>query len=163
MKAFLLLCVVAAAAPAASAQGRSVQGLAWLSGCWEQRDAEGLFQEFWTRPEGGTILQTGRMTSGGKTLFYETIQIKDAGDALSALVTINGRRRVDFELLEFAPDRISFRTPAAAPEERLTYERVSKDRLKVSIEKPKKSAERFDLRRADCDQALFGAPGRAPR
>ena len=160
-KALLVLCAVAVAAASAraAAQNPSVRQLGWLSGCWEQRDSEGVFREFWTRPEGGTILQTGRMTAGSKTLFHETIQITDSQDELSALVTINGRRRVDFHSRALAPGRISFSTRAPAPPERLTYERVSKDRLTVLIEKSKKegkTVERFDLKRADCNEVLHG-------
>ncbi len=153
------LCLLAAVGPARGAAG--VEGLGWLTGCWEEKSPEGIFEEYWTAPAGKTLLQMGRMTAGGRTMFYETLQVREEDGRLALLVTINGKRQVEFEAAEISDRKIVFKTlPGAAPES-LSYERVSRNVLYVRLEKTrdgKPSVSEFRLRRADCRRSLSGKP-----
>lgn len=134
-----------------------VESLGWLSGCWREDLPDGYFEEYWMAPAGKTLLQMGRMVAGGKTLFYETLQIREHEGQLSLLVIINGKRQVRFEVAENSPGKIVFRTPPGEPQERLSYEQVSKDELYVRLEKTregKPTVDEFHLKRVDCQRAL---------
>lgn len=141
-----------------------VEDLGWLSGCWKEETKDGYFEEYWMRPVGKTLLHMGRMVSGGNTVFFETIQIREEDSKLALLVTIGGKRQVVFEAISHQPRQIVFQTLPEAPLERLTYKALSNDALRVVLEKNSDGAsttEEFNLKRSNCQQALSNGQERS--
>ncbi|HJZ10808.1 MAG TPA: metalloregulator ArsR/SmtB family transcription factor, partial [Acidobacteriota bacterium] len=69
--ALLLLCVSLIGNSAAAA---TVEDLAWIAGCWSNREGESITQENWMKPAGGSMLGVGRTVTEGKTVFHEFLQ-----------------------------------------------------------------------------------------
>ena len=55
---------------ALTAQMATVDQLAWLSGCWTLARPDGVTEEQWMKPAGGTMLGMSRTVKGGKTVEY---------------------------------------------------------------------------------------------
>ena len=74
---FAIALSLAAAAPAGlpdagQQAGPDVDRLSWLSGCWTQPRGNGLVEEQWMAPRGGSMLGMSRTVIGGKTVEYDS-------------------------------------------------------------------------------------------
>ncbi len=157
-----LFLIAHGASAEAGKPARTLAGLSWLSGCWKQDFPGGAIEEYWTRPEGNTLLQMGRMIDKGETAFYETMRIQEKDGRLRLRVEINGKRSVEFDAVEHADRRVVFQTPRGVPTEKLVYEGTGSI-LKIILEKTrngKKSRDEFALNRVDCREALADAGGK---
>ena len=56
---FGVVVFVAMLAPSARAQTASIEDVAWLQGCWEQRDGDRVVEERWMLPRAGSMLGVG--------------------------------------------------------------------------------------------------------
>lgn len=73
------------AAPLLGAGPPDVTDLAWMAGCWEQRDGDRRTEECWTAPRGGLMLGSSRAGRGDAILEWETLRIeRDAPDGEGA-------------------------------------------------------------------------------
>ena len=48
-------------------QGQSLTQVGWLSGCWALTRQDGVTEEHWMKPLGGTMFGMSRTVRGGKT------------------------------------------------------------------------------------------------
>jgi hypothetical protein len=53
-----------------------IQQVAWLTGCWEQRDRRHVVQEHWMAPLGNTMISTGRTVRGDSLTEFEQVVIR---------------------------------------------------------------------------------------
>ena len=76
--------------------GAEVDRLAWLSGCWTQPRANGLVEEQWMTPRGGSMLGMSRTVVGGKTVEYEFLRIAVVDGTLTYVAKPSGQAEAAF-------------------------------------------------------------------
>jgi hypothetical protein len=72
MSILAALALLAAASPA----DPDVNGLGWMTGCWEQRDGERWTEECWTKPRGGMMFGSSRTGRGETIIEWEALRIE---------------------------------------------------------------------------------------
>jgi len=123
------------------AESASVEGLAWLAGCWAQRRDGFVYEEQWMEPAGGVMLGMSRTLANGRLVGTEFLRIEvsegslrytalPSGQALTVftLRSLEGQRAV-FENLEHDfPQRIIYRRDGEALTARIEGERDGRAR-----------------------------------
>ena len=121
--------VLAGAEPAPT-----VQGLAWLSGCWASVGGEPGSGEMWTAPAGDTLLGVGRTVKGGKTVAHEFMQIRETQPGQIAFIALpSGQKEASFPLVSLSGQEVVFENPQHDFPQRVIYRR-DKDLLTGRIE-----------------------------
>ena len=80
---FGVVVLVAMLAPSARAQTASIEDVAWLQGCWEQRDGDRVVEERWMLPRAGSMLGVGRTTRGEKLIEHEFVVLTERDGRLA--------------------------------------------------------------------------------
>ena len=82
--ALILFAVLFATTVTAQRKINSINTLAGMAGCWEQKDAAKklLISEMWMSPAGTSILGMGRTVKNGKTTGWEYMRIEQRDDGL---------------------------------------------------------------------------------
>ena len=77
----------------------TVDELSWLAGCWSLARPDGVTEEQWLKPGGGTMMGVSRTIKGGKTVEHEFLQIRDLNGRLTLHreAVRTGRNRVPAE------------------------------------------------------------------
>ena len=57
-------------------QAQNVGQAGWLAGCWVMTRGDGVTEEHWMKPAGGSMLGMSRSVRGGKTAEFEFLQIR---------------------------------------------------------------------------------------
>lgn len=70
------LGLLTASSAAVPASPPSVAELAWMAGCWEQREGDRWTEECWTAPRGGLMLGSSRTGRGDTILEWESLRIE---------------------------------------------------------------------------------------
>jgi uncharacterized protein DUF6265 len=120
----LMLVSWLAAAPAAAepAGPSSMEALAWMSGTWEGRDAQGLeMEEVWLPAKGGTMLGVHRDVARGRTVSFEFLRIAAEAEGVVYWASPQGRPATPFKLSETGPRRAVFANPAHDFPKRILY------------------------------------------
>ena len=100
----------------------AVESLAWMSGAWQGRDADGSeMEEVWLAPKGGTLLGLHRDTAGGKTVSFEFLRIAEGPEGVVYWASPQGRPATPFKLSESGPKRAVFANPAHDFPKRILY------------------------------------------
>lgn len=74
--------LTAATTSQAPTVGASIDAVAWLSGCWEQRSGTRVTLEMWMPPAGGLTLGSNRTVVNGTTSAYEQLILREDGGHL---------------------------------------------------------------------------------
>ena len=82
--ALILFAVLFATTVTAQRKINSINTLAGMAGCWEQKDAAKklLISEMWMSPAGTSILGMGRTVKNGKTTGWEYLRIEQRDDGI---------------------------------------------------------------------------------
>ncbi|MBB2486186.1 hypothetical protein H5407_13265 [Mitsuaria sp. WAJ17] len=149
---------LAAACAALPARAQSVDGMAWLAGCWRGHFGEAGTMEQWLPPAGGTMLAMSRTVRQGKTVEFEFLQLRQLQDGTLALMPQPaGRPATVFRLLSAGPQEAVFENPAHDFPQRIAYTRSDESRLLVSIEGLRNGTTRrieFTFSRVGCEDEL---------
>jgi hypothetical protein len=86
----------------------TIDDLAWLSGCWAMPRPDGLTEEHWMRPAGGTMLGMNRTVRGGRTVEYEFLQILEVMGRLAFLARPSGQAPATFPLASLGERDVVF-------------------------------------------------------
>src|SRR6185503_9505448 len=108
----LALCLTCTLALPASAQSHPAESLGWLTGCWERRTPNGVIEEHWSAPAGGTLLMFGRTLRGDRLLEYEFVRVYAAGDTLVYDAHPSGQPPAEFRALPPYDSEVTFSNPA---------------------------------------------------
>jgi hypothetical protein len=119
-------------APAAALSG--VEALDWMAGCWSQPRPDGLTEEHWMKPSGGTMLGMSRTVRRGRTTAYEFLQIRDVGGKLAYVAKPSGQDETPFALKTLADGEVVFENPAHDYPQRIMYRRHTDGTLTARIE-----------------------------
>lgn len=118
----LALVTAAAGAPDAR-QGRGIEQVAWLRGCWEAKTTSGAVEEHWTAPSGGSMVGLSRTVRDGALAAYELIVLRERGDRLVYLAHPSGQPAAEFLSTAVSGDVAIFENPAHDFPQRLGYRR----------------------------------------
>lgn len=100
-----------------------VDRLAWLSGCWTQPRNNGMVEEQWMAPRGGSMLGMSRTVIGGKTVEYEFLRIAEVAGALSYVARPSGQAEAVFPLKSLEDGLVVFEHPSHDFPQRIIYRR----------------------------------------
>jgi Domain of unknown function (DUF6265) len=131
-----------------------LNGLAWLSGCWEGRQGEAIIEEAWSKPRGDSMIGFGRTVKGGKTTAFEFMQVREANGSLTYLPQPGGGERVSFPLKDSFAERFTFENKEHDFPQRVIYERKGPGLLLAAIEgtfKGKEEREEYQMKKVRCD------------
>lgn len=138
---------------------RSLSDLAWIAGHWRGELGGGVIEEFWSEPEGDSIMGVFRYVKDGKTTFYEmlTIEQEPEGPVLKlkhfnrGLIGWEEKGEViDFHLVKLGEREAIFSRKDEPIPTRLVFRRTSETGLTVVLEKAKDgkpSATEFTYRK----------------
>jgi Domain of unknown function (DUF6265) len=121
---------------AASAQGSpaSIDRLAWLSGCWAQTRPDGLTEEHWMKPSGGTMLGMSRTVRSGRTTEFEFLQIKEISGKLAYVAKPSGQSEATFPLKTMTEEETVFENPTHDFPQRIIYRKAADGSVTARIE-----------------------------
>lgn len=113
-----------------------IESLAWLSGCWEQRDdvKKRFSWEQWMRPAAQTMIGMSRTVRNGKTVAYEFMRITqdDSGISFIAKPSENSEETT-FRLASSGNGEAVFENLAHDYPQRIIY-RLNKKKLLARVE-----------------------------
>ena len=110
---------------ALAAQMATVDQLAWLSGCWTLARPDGVTEEQWMKPAGGTMLGMSRTVKGGKTVEYEFLQLRDVNGKLTYVAKPSGQAETPFPVKTIADAEVVFENPTHDFPQRVIYRRTA--------------------------------------
>ncbi|MBT8487921.1 MAG: hypothetical protein HKO77_07775 [Gemmatimonadetes bacterium] len=79
-----------------AAQEPSLDGIAWLTGCWRAEGARGATDEQWMRPDAGMMLGMVRRVRDGQVIETERLMIRVVGDAIEYMADPSGQAPTTF-------------------------------------------------------------------
>lgn len=120
-----MLQALLALALAAAAQGPapSVTQAGWLAGCWTMTAGPRSVTEYWLGPEGGTMIGVSRTVSGGKTVDYEFLLIREGAGGLEYVAKPARQAETTFTSTSVGASEIVFENPAHDFPTRIAYKR----------------------------------------
>jgi hypothetical protein len=137
----LLLASSLAAAVMPGPETPSIDRLAWLTGCWSRARANGMTEEHWMAPRGGTMLGMSRTVRDGRTVEYEYLQIRAEAGSLVYEARPSGQPSATFALEKVAEDMVTFENPSHDFPQRIIYRRTA-DGIAARIEGTMNGAQR---------------------
>lgn len=104
-----------------------------MAGCWRAETGGGVVEERWSAPAGGTMLGTGRVLAGGRTVFFEFLRVEaEGGVAYTAMP--RGERATRFALAAHGAGRARFENPAHDFPRSIEYARRADGALVTRVE-----------------------------
>lgn len=132
------LCLGAAAPTGPSGAGQQagpdVDRLSWLAGCWTQPRGNGLVEEQWMAPRGGSMLGMSRTVIGGKTVEYEFLRIAVVDGVLSYVAKPSGQAEAAFSVKSIEDGVVVFENLAHDFPQRIIYRRNADASVTARIE-----------------------------
>ena len=125
MKRALLLLAVLGIASSAVAQTASIKDVAWLQGCWEQRDGDRVVEERWMPPRAGGMIGVGRTTRGEKLIEHEYIVLTERDGRLAYEAHPSGQATATFMSRPMAGHEVVFEDPTHDFPQRVHYKRTA--------------------------------------
>jgi hypothetical protein len=133
---FFSMALACAIIPINSAQNSSgsIERLSWLSGCWAQTRPDGLTEEHWMKPSGGTMLGMSRTVRGGRTTEFEFLQINEVVGKLAYVAKPSGQPEAAFPLKAMTDDEVVFENPTHDFPQRIIYRKGADRSVTARIE-----------------------------
>jgi hypothetical protein len=151
----LLLLFVCTGVAGAQEPKFSVNDLGWMGGCWEASFKGRDITEQWMKPAGQTMLGMGRTVTGGKTVEYEFMQIREDKDgSIYYVAKPSGQAEAAFKLIKLKDREAVFENLEHDFPQRVIYRLQSDGSLFARIEGVSKGQPRgfdYPLKRARCD------------
>lgn len=105
----------------AQAPPATVDRVGWISGCWSRAHPDGLTEEHWMAPSGGTMLGMSRTVRNGKTTEYEFVQIREVEGSLAYIAKPSGQAEATFTLETLTAREVVFENAAHDFPQRVIY------------------------------------------
>ena len=128
----LAIALLAAHASIVAAQ-RPTDQLAWLTGCWERRTANGVVEEHWSSNAGGMLHGFSRTVRRDSVVEYEFVRIYGAGDTLVFEAQPSRQAKAEFRAVPPFTPEVAFVNPSHDFPQKVVYRR-SGDSLLARIE-----------------------------
>jgi len=116
----------------------SIEELAWLAGTWQCEIWDGIFEEHWLAPNGGTMQGAGRHVHKGKTAFMEFMSIEPHAGVLTMYILVGSPSHghnpaVSFGLTKIEADYAVFENPEHDFPSKIEYKKVSVGRIECVL------------------------------
>jgi Domain of unknown function (DUF6265) len=108
--------------------------LAWLAGCWSQPRPDGVTEEHWMKPAGGTMLGMSRTVRGGKTTEFEFLQIRVENGTIAYVARPSGQAEATFRLKTLGEREVVFENAQHDFPQRIIYRRTADEGVTARIE-----------------------------
>jgi hypothetical protein len=128
------LLVLAATVQANLQSPIGVERLAWMTGCWEAKSAQGTVEEHWLAPRGQTMLGLGRTVREGRTAEYEFVVLEKRDDRLAYEAHPSGQPTAVFLSQEVGETTVVFENAQHDFPQRVGYQQRGPDSLLAWIE-----------------------------
>ena len=131
----------------------SIQHVAWLQGCWEDRSPERTIEEQWMAPRGANMIGMGRTVRGDDLVDFELVVLREQDGALAYEAHPAGQRSAVFIARTVSDLTVVFENPQHDFPQRIGYQRNGPDALLAWVEGTDKGQTRrveFPYRRARC-------------
>jgi len=138
---------------AALAQTKAtLDDIAFLAGCWEGDLGDGsTIRETYTVPRGGTMLGNSQVVGGGKTQFFEFIQLTQTDAGVVYRPSPNAEDSVAFPLVKSSATEAVFENAAHDFPQRISYVFDGNSGLTARIEKLNgEKAQSFAMKAVAC-------------
>ena len=121
-----------------TAVNASLADLQWMCGAWVGGLGDQIAEESWSQPTGGTMGTMVRLSSGGQTLMFELIVIREEQGSLVAHLRqfspeLELRLAQDMPIIDKGPTMVAFKGPADSSIKQLTYRGVAESRMEVDV------------------------------
>jgi hypothetical protein len=130
----LLLPQMAAHPARAQEAAPEIGRLSWLAGCWNQVRPDGLIEEQWMKPLGGSMLGMSRTVAGGRTREFEFIRIMTLNGVLAYIARPSGQDEAAFPLKTLEDGLVVFENPGHDFPQRVIYRRHAGGSITARIE-----------------------------
>jgi hypothetical protein len=138
MKWCVLLFVLSAFIHAQDAKS-SVNGLSWMSGCWEVNDNGVVTTERWAKPTENLMIGSSQTVKNGKTVSFEFLRVVNNGNGLVYVaLPSSANEPTPFPFLKMSEKEIVFENLKHDFPQRIIYRQTSLDSLFARIEGPGK-------------------------
>jgi hypothetical protein len=123
----------------------------WLLGTWENKSADGVLSEIWTKTNDSTYQAQSFFIKEKDTIHFETIVLQQVGEDLTYSATIKGQNEdkpVAFSLAEMTENQLVFENQKHDYPQKISYKKVPKSKLMTTISgliNGKISAEKYTL------------------
>lgn len=118
----------ATAAAATAGTAATAEDLAFLAGSWRMAGPPAI-EEHWMQPAGGTLIGMGRVSSEGRTFFFEYLRIETRADGLYYVAQPKGGPPTGFKLVKLGPAEAVFENLGHDFPKRIIYRRLDDGRL----------------------------------
>jgi hypothetical protein len=112
----------------------AIDRLAWLGGCWSQIGPDGLTEEHWMKPAGGTMLGMSRNVRGGQTREYEFLQVREVAGKLTYVAKPSGQAERASPLKTLSDTEVIFEDLAHDFPQRIIYRRTADGAVTARVE-----------------------------
>ena len=134
MKRLILLVPILFSLASASAQTTLVKDVAWLHGCWEQRDGDRVVEERWMPARAGSMLGVGRTTRGEKLVEHEYIVLTERDGRLAYEAHPSGQATATFMSKPITGREVVFEDPTHDFPQRVGYKSTGPGQLLAWVE-----------------------------
>ncbi len=149
MRPLALLVLIATLAPAQEAT-EQIQGLDFLAGSWAGPMWGGVFETWYSTPEGGKVLSSSLLISEGNIRFWEFEKFEVRGEHVWVQPFPNGKPAASFRLVELDVEakKATFDCTTNDFPTRIVYEKNEEGHLVITLSDPHSGSpkvEVFDL------------------
>jgi predicted enzyme related to lactoylglutathione lyase len=99
----------------------ALEPVAFLAGSWRGAGGTQAHEEYWTPPEGGTMLGCSRLVRDGRTASFEYLRIERDGDGLVYQASPGGRPATPFRMVHAERGKAVFENLEHDFPQRITY------------------------------------------
>lgn len=128
--------VVIALAPVHASQtpAKSVTQLGWIAGCWTRALPDGVNEEQWMKPAGGSMLGMSRTVRGGRTTEFEFLRIAEVDGSLAYIAKPSAQAEATFPVKTLTEREVIFENPTHDFPQRVIYRQNGDGTVTARIE-----------------------------
>ena len=104
-------------------QPATVNRLAWLAGCWEQRTARGTIEEQWMAPRGRSMLGLSRTIRGDSMSAWEFLALRERSGQVAYHANPSGQTPTVFQATVLDDSSVVFENPQHDFPQKIGYTR----------------------------------------
>ena len=121
------------------------QTLDFLAGTWQGDKWGGIFVAYYSTPVGGKVLSYSELIKDGKVSFHEFEKFETIDSQLTLTPYPGGRPAPIFTETKVEPKRVVFENPEKDFPTRITYEQVSAESLRITLDDPHHAGGKTDV------------------
>lgn len=108
----------------------------WLLGRWENKSADGVLSEIWTKTNDSTFQGQSYFIKDKDTIHFETIVLQQKGEDLTYNANVKGQNEdkpVTFSLTETTENQLIFESKKQEYPQKISYQKAPNNNLVTTI------------------------------